>query len=113
MTYRETKRSAETMARMRAGREAARMARPAPEYPIALPDLRRRVIVIDYDFGERVHTLDLFRTRRVELPALPWLAPHPPLAPQPAGCQRRHEARRSRRARKHSYATNRRLKWKR
>jgi hypothetical protein len=66
MTYRKTKRSAETLASMRAGREAARLARPAPEYPIALPDLRRRVIVIDYDFGERVHTLDLYRTRRVD-----------------------------------------------
>lgn len=71
MAYRKTKRSAETLARMRAGREAAgreaaRLARTAPEHPIAMPDLRRRIIVIDYDFGERVHTLDLYRTNRVD-----------------------------------------------
>ncbi len=64
MAYRKTRRSREQLARMKAGRDAARMARPAPDYPPELPDLRRRLIVIDYDFGERIHTLDLHRTNR-------------------------------------------------
>lgn len=64
MAFRKTKRSKETLARMQAGRAAARMARPSPEYQATLPDLRRRIIVIDYDFGEQIHTIDLYRTNR-------------------------------------------------
>lgn len=66
MAYRKTRRSKETLAKMQAGKEAARMARPAPEYSPALPELRRRIVITDYDFGERVHTLDLYRTSRVD-----------------------------------------------
>lgn len=66
MSYRKTRRSKETIARMRAGKDAARVERPSPDYPPALPDLRRRLIVIDYDFGERIHTLDLYRTNRID-----------------------------------------------
>lgn len=66
MAYRKTRRSKETLARMKAGKDAARMARPAPDYPPSLPELRRRLIVIDYDFGEKIHTLDLYRTNRVD-----------------------------------------------
>jgi hypothetical protein len=66
MAYRKTRRSAETLARMRAGKAASRMARPAQDYLPDLPDLRRRIVITDYDFGERVHTLDLYRTDRVD-----------------------------------------------
>lgn len=66
MAYRQTRRSKETLARMKAGKDAARMARPAPDYPPELPELRRRIVITDYDFGERVHTLDLYRTNRVD-----------------------------------------------
>jgi hypothetical protein len=66
MAYRKTRRSKETLARMRAGKDAARMERPAPGYPPGLPKLRRRIVITDYDFGERVHTLDLYRTSRVD-----------------------------------------------
>lgn len=66
MAYRKTRRSNETISRMRAGKDAARMARPAPDYPPALPELRRRIVITDYDFGEHVHTLDLYRTSRVD-----------------------------------------------
>lgn len=66
MAFRKTKRSKETIARMKRGKDLARMARPAPDYPPELPDLRRRIIITDYDFGERVHTLDLYRTSRVD-----------------------------------------------
>lgn len=66
MPYRKTKRSAETLARMRAGKDRARMDRPAPYYPADLPNLRRRLTVEDYDFGPRVHVLEFYRTRRVD-----------------------------------------------
>ncbi len=66
MTYRKTKRSKETLAKMRAGRDAARMARPAPDYPDELPELRRRIVIEDFDFGHQVHVLELHRTNRVD-----------------------------------------------
>lgn len=66
MAYRKTQRSKETLARMKRGKDAARMARPAMDYAPALPELRRRIVITDYDFGERVHTLDLYRTGRVD-----------------------------------------------
>lgn len=66
MPYRKTRRSREQLARMKRGKDAARMARPAPDYPPDLPELRRRIIITDYDFGERTHTLDLYRTSRVD-----------------------------------------------
>lgn len=77
MAYRKTRRSKETLTRMRAGKDAARTARPAPVHPAILPELRRRIIITDYDFGERVHTLDLYRTGRVDcyrvhVDGLPW-----------------------------------------
>lgn len=66
MAYRKTQRSKETLARMKRGKDAARMARAAPDYPPVLPELRRRIVITDYDFGERMHTLDLYRTGRVD-----------------------------------------------
>ena len=44
--YRRTKKySAQRLAAMQAGRERARMEKPAPAYPAALPDLRMRITV--------------------------------------------------------------------
>lgn len=64
--YRRTKRSAETLAAMRRGKAAARITRLAPDYPPALPDLRRRIVIEDFDFGHQVHVLELFRTNRID-----------------------------------------------
>lgn len=66
MSYRKTSKYRQQLAAMRAAKEALRMAGPRPDYPPALPDLRRRLIVIDYDFGERIHTLDMYRTDRAD-----------------------------------------------
>lgn len=66
MSYRKTKRGQEQLARMRAAREANRMARPMDERAPDLPDLRRRIIIEDFDFGHSVHVLDLFKTNRVD-----------------------------------------------
>lgn len=64
--YRKTKRSIEQLAQLRAARDRNRMASPGPDYAPMLPHLRRRIVITDYDFGERVHTLDLYRTSRVD-----------------------------------------------
>ena len=59
--YRKTKRSKETLARMKAGKDAARINKPAPNYPAALPELRRRIVIEDWDFGHKAHVLVLNR----------------------------------------------------
>jgi hypothetical protein len=66
MAYRKTRRSKETLARMRAGRDAARMERPAPERVPELPELRRRIIIESFDFGHDVHVMEFFKTNRVD-----------------------------------------------
>ena len=69
MTYRLTKKAAAQRTRlagMRRGADARRMDSPPQEYPAALPELRRQIIIRDFDFGENIHTLDLYRTDRVD-----------------------------------------------
>lgn len=52
---------------MKRGRELAAMAREPRGRAPDLPELRREVIVIDYDSGQPVtHTLHLYRTSRVD-----------------------------------------------
>lgn len=65
--YRVTKKRAEVMAVMRAAKERKRLAADPPDYPPILPDLRRTIIVIDYDSGAPVHhQIDLHRTNRID-----------------------------------------------
>jgi hypothetical protein len=71
MYRKPSKRQQEARARkleaMRRGKDAERMARPAPRRAPDLPELRREVIVIDYDTGQPIsHTLHLYRTNRVD-----------------------------------------------
>jgi hypothetical protein len=66
MAYRVTKRSAETLAKMREARAARRIEGPTPNYPPSLPELRRRIVIEDFDFGHRVHVLELHRTNRID-----------------------------------------------
>lgn len=54
------------LAAMKRGRDQARMDSPAPDYPAPLPELRRRIVIEDFDFGHRVHVLELHRTNRVD-----------------------------------------------
>lgn len=52
---------------LKRGRDRANASKPARGYPPVLPELRREVIVIDYDGPEPVtHTLHLFKTRRID-----------------------------------------------
>lgn len=82
MTYRVTRKAEaqrQKLAAMRRGADAARMATPAPDYPRELPDLRRRIVIEDFDFGHRVHVLELHKTNRVdcyrvEVDGKPWKA---------------------------------------
>lgn len=69
--YRLTKKAAEARARhleaMRRGKDRARMARPAPEYPLTPPMLRLRITVERFDPGaESAHVFELRRSRRVD-----------------------------------------------
>lgn len=79
--YRRTRKAAEARERriraMLAGKTAARLARPAPDYPADLPELRMRITVERLDFGCEQHVIELHRTRRVDVYAvtidgLPW-----------------------------------------
>lgn len=67
--YRVTRKAAAQrtkLANIRRSRDAARMAEPAPDYPVVLPDLRRRIIIEDFDFGHRVHVMELHKTDRID-----------------------------------------------
>jgi hypothetical protein len=52
---------------MRRGKEAARMAGPAPVYPVELPRLRRIVVVIDFDLGRpMIRVWQLWKSKRID-----------------------------------------------
>lgn len=51
---------------MRASADRTRMEQPAPDYVPQMPALRRRIVITDYDFGEVTHTIDLYRTNRID-----------------------------------------------
>lgn len=51
---------------MRAAKERIRIESDAPNYPHQLPELRRIVIIIDFDFGKTVNIIKLFKTNRVD-----------------------------------------------
>ena len=69
MAYRRTRKyTAERLRAMREGQDRARLARPAPDYPQPLPELRMRITVERFDSGaepER-HVFTLLRSRRVD-----------------------------------------------
>ncbi len=65
--YRVTKKSTEQRAAMRASRDRTRMSKPAPDYPPVLPDLRRRIVIENFDFGHEIHVMDFYKTNRIDL----------------------------------------------
>ena len=67
MYRKPTEKQRRRIEQMRRGRERAAMAREPRGRAPELPELRREVIVIDYDTGRPVaHTLHLYRTNRVD-----------------------------------------------
>lgn len=64
--YRRSNRYSRQLANMRAAKERKRLEGDAPDYPPDLPEIRREVLVIDYDTGTAVaHHYVLRRSRRV------------------------------------------------
>jgi hypothetical protein len=66
MSYRKRTTQSKKMAAARAAKERIRLDSPAPDYPTELPYLRRRIVITDYDFGEVTHTVDLYRSGRID-----------------------------------------------
>ena len=57
----------ERMRRWRERKEQIRLEGPAPYYGPDLPEIRRRIIVEDYDFGRTVrHELVLMKSNRID-----------------------------------------------
>lgn len=78
MPYRRTRKySAERLRAIREGKARARLERPAQERAPELPELRMRITVERFDFGDERHVFELRRTRRVDVYAVtidgkPW-----------------------------------------
>ena len=51
---------------MREAKERLQSERPAADTPHLLPELRRQIIVRDFDFGEVEYTFDLLRSSRID-----------------------------------------------
>ena len=68
LTKRQRDQRARKLEAMRRGKDRARMARDPEGRAPELPNLRREVVVIDFDSGEPVtHTLHFYKTRRVDV----------------------------------------------
>jgi len=53
--------------RMRDAKEQKRLDGPSPEYSLPVPNLRRIVIVIDFDFNRRiVKFFKMYKTKRID-----------------------------------------------
>jgi len=64
--YRSRLKISKKLAAMRAAKERVRIESDAPNYPHELPELRRIIIIIDFDFGKTVNIIKLFKTNRVD-----------------------------------------------
>lgn len=51
---------------MRAAKEKKRLESPAPDYPQELPELRKSILITDFDFGEEVHLFELMKSGRID-----------------------------------------------
>lgn len=57
----------ERMKRWRDAKEQIRLSGPAPKYPYEPPDIRRRIIIEDYDYGRTVrHEFMLMKSDRID-----------------------------------------------
>ena len=66
VVFRKRTKFSEKMKAARKAKERKRLEGDAPDYPVMLPEIRRRIIVIDYDFGEVKHEIVLRKTNRVD-----------------------------------------------
>ena len=51
---------------MRKTKERKRLEGPAPDYPVELPELRKKIIVTNYDFEEEKHIFELYKSGRID-----------------------------------------------
>jgi len=63
--YRKTNK-AKKYAAMREAKERKRLESPAPDYPVELPDLRKKIIITNYDFDEETHLFELYKSGRID-----------------------------------------------
>lgn len=66
MSYRKRNNYSSKLKTMREARTRQIAEGPAPDYPVAFAELRRQLIVRDFDFGEVEHTINLYRADRVD-----------------------------------------------
>ena len=69
MGYRETKKykkQCKTLEGMRRAKEEKRLALPPPDYPVILPEIRKRITVESFDFGYEKQVMELHKTSRVD-----------------------------------------------
>ena len=64
--YRSRSKIGKKLEAMRDAKERIRIESDGPDYPYELPELRRIVIIIDFDFGKTVNIIKLFKTNRVD-----------------------------------------------
>ncbi len=64
--YKKRTQTGKKLAQMREKKEQIRLDSPAPDYPFQPPNLRRIVIIIDYDFGKVVNIIKLYKTNRID-----------------------------------------------
>jgi hypothetical protein len=64
--YRKRTKGSKKYNAMRAARLRQIEEGPAPNYPPDLPDLRRRIILEDYDFGQVRYEINLYKTNRID-----------------------------------------------
>ena len=64
--YRSRSKISKKLASMRTAKERIRIESDTPNCPHELPELRRIVIIIDFDFGKTVNIIKLFKTNRVD-----------------------------------------------
>lgn len=66
MAYKTRKTGSRKLKNMREARLRQRQEGESPEYPLPLPELRRQIIVRDFDFGTVEHIINLYKENRID-----------------------------------------------
>ncbi len=66
MAYRKRESYSGKLKNMREARLRKVQEGESPEYPLPLPELRRKIIVEDYDFGTVRHEINLYKENRID-----------------------------------------------
>jgi hypothetical protein len=69
MGYRETKKykkQCKILEKMRQIKEDKRLASSSPDYPVILPEIRKRITLENFDFGYEKQVMELYKTNRVD-----------------------------------------------